>query len=455
MNNRQLDLGTAPMKKLLFSMAVPTITAQIVNMLYNLVDRIYIGRIPEVGDIAFTGVSVCFPLIIFITGFASLMAYGAAPRASIAQGREDPEEAQHIMGNAFVMLLIAAACLTTVFLLFANPLLMAFGASEATVVYGETYLRIYAIGTVSVQLTLGMNAFITGQGFTRVSMKTVLIGAILNIILDPILIFGLGMGVAGAATATVISQTVSAIWVVYFLRSNKTKWRLERRYMKLKACIVKPSLALGLTPFIMTSTESIIAICFNTSLFRYGGDVAVGAYGAMVSVMQMIMMPLQGVAQGAQPITSYNYGARKPERVRASFKLLFKASITFSLVVCGTVLVFPQVFVGLFLTTPEMIAYASWGIRIYLFGMTLMGMQLACQQTFLAIGDAKTSLFLATLRKIFLLIPLIYILPNFFDDKAFAVLLAEPVADIIAITTTVVMFKFRFGKAMEALEKSV
>lgn len=455
MNDRQAQLGTAPIKKLLFSMAVPTITAQLVNMLYNLVDRMFIGHIPDVGDVAFTGVSVCFPILIFIAGFASLMAMGGAPRASIAQGRGDTEEAERIMGNSFTLLVITALVLTTVFSLFSYEILMAFGSSDQTVSYGQTYLNIYALGTLSVQLTLGMNAYITAQGFTKISMKTVLIGAILNIILDPIFIFVLGWGVAGAAIATVISQTVSALWVMRFLLGNHTKWRLRRCNLRLRKSIVLPTLALGISPFIMTSTESLIAICFNTSLSYYVGDIAVGAYGAMAIIMQFIFMPLQGLAQGAQPITSYNYGARKPERVRQSFTLLFKAALCFSALVWSSVMLFPHVFLGLFLSSPDMLDYAVWGIRIYLAGMGIMGMQLACQQTLIALGDAKTSLFLAALRKIILLIPLIYILPNFFDNKALGVLLAAPIADIIAVATTVTVFRKRFAKAMAQLEKDV
>lgn len=455
MSNRQAQLGTAPIKKLLFSMAIPTITAQLVNMLYNLVDRMFIGHIPEVGDVAFTGVSVCFPILTFIAAFAYLMAMGGAPRASIAQGRGDTEEAQQIMGNSFTLLVITALVLTTIFSLFSYEILMLFGSSEQTVSYGQTYLNIYALGTLSVQITLGMNAYITAQGFTRISMKTVLIGAILNIILDPIFIFVFGWGVAGAAIATVLSQTVSALWVLRFLLGKHTKWHLRLCNLRLRKSVVLSILALGVSPFIMASTESLIAICFNTSLSRYVGDIAVGAYGAMAIVMQLILMPLQGLAQGAQPITSYNYGAHQPERVRESFSLLFKSAFCFSILVWSCAMLFPRVFLGLFLSSPEMLDYAVWGLRIYLAGMGIMGMQLACQQTLIALGDAKTSLFLAALRKIILLIPLIYILPHFFENKAFGVLLAAPTADVIAVATTVTVFHKRFAKAMTKLEQDI
>ncbi|WP_409967309.1 MATE family efflux transporter [Bengtsoniella intestinalis] len=453
MNRNQVDLATTPVKKLFFTLSIPTITAQIVNMLYNLVDRMYISRIPDVGDIAFTGVSVCFPIIMFITAFTYLAASGGAPRAAIAQGRGNQAEAEQIMGNSFGLLLLFAAILTPILLFLTTPLLMAFGASDQTVGYGATYLSIYGLGTISVQLTLGLNTFITAQGFTRISMKTVLIGAILNIILDPIFIFALGLGVAGAALATILSQTVSALWVLRFLTGKQTKWHLRRSTMKLRKSVALPSLALGLSPFVMASTESLVAINFNTSLLRYGGDIAVGAYGSMASIMQMVMMPLQGLSQGAQPIASFNYGAKNPDRVRQSFYLLRKVSVIFSLTIWVLVMLFPEVFVGIFLTTDEMIAYGAWGIRIYLGVIGLMGLQIACQQTLMALGDAKTSLFLAALRKIILLIPLIYILPCFLADKDFAVLLAAPVADFLAFTTTFVVFHFRFKKLISPLEK--
>ena len=456
MNKRTVDLGSGSVGKLLFSLALPTITSQIVNMLYNLVDRIYIGHmepVETVGKLALTGVGVCLPIILVISAFASLVAMGGAPRASIAEGRGESAAAEKIMGNSFTLLLLTSLVLTAVFQLFAQPLLLTFGASENTVGYALDYLRIYTLGTVFVQLTLGMNAYITAQGFTTVSMKTTLIGAGLNIVLDPVFIFGLDMGVRGAALATILSQAVSAAWVLRFLTGSKTRWRLRRENLRPVPAVFLPCVALGLAPFIMQSTESLIAVCFNSSLLEYGGDVAVGAMTVLTSVMQFAMMPLQGLSQGAQPIVSYNFGARKAGRVRAAFRCLLISCVVYSLTFWAVVQLMPAVFIRLFNSEAELVAYAAWALRIYMGATGIFGIQIACQQTFIALGNAKTSLFLAILRKIILLIPLIYILPNFFADKAFAVFLAEPVADLLAVATTATMFFFQFRRAMAELEQ--
>lgn len=456
MNKRTVDLGSGSVGKLLFSLALPTITSQIVNMLYNLVDRIYIGHmepVETVGKLALTGVGVCLPIILVISAFASLVAMGGAPRASIAEGRGESAAAEKIMGNSFTLLLLTSLVLTAVFQLFAQPLLLTFGASENTVGYALDYLRIYTLGTVFVQLTLGMNAYITAQGFTTVSMKTTLIGAGLNIVLDPVFIFGLDMGVRGAALATILSQAVSAAWVLRFLTGSKTRWRLRQENLRPVPAVFLPCVALGLAPFIMQSTESLIAVCFNSSLLEYGGDVAVGAMTVLTSVMQFAMMPLQGLSQGAQPIVSYNFGARKAERVRAAFRCLLVSCLVYSLTFWAVVQLMPAVFIRLFNSEMELVAYAAWALRIYMGATGIFGIQIACQQTFIALGNAKTSLFLAILRKIILLIPLIYILPNFFADKAFAVFLAEPVADLLAVATTATMFFFQFRRAMAELEQ--
>lgn len=452
MKRENVDLGKGPVGKLLFSLALPTITSQIVNMLYNLVDRIYIGHMEGVGKLALTGVGVCLPIIVMISAFAALLAMGGAPRASIQEGRGDLAGSERIMGNCFSMLLCASVVLTVVFRLFARPLLMTFGASGNTIGYALDYMRIYALGTLFVQVTLGMNAFITAQGFTTVSMKTVLIGAGANIVLDPIFIFALDMGVRGAALATVLSQAVSGIWVLCFLMGRKTKWRIRRENLRPRAKVVLPCLALGLAPFIMQSTESLIAVCFNSSLLKYGGDLAVGAMTVLVSMMQFAMMPLQGLTQGAQPIISYNYGARNSERVRAAFRCLLRACILYSLALWAVVQLFPRSFVMVFNSDAELVEYAAWALRIYMAATGIFGVQIACQQTFIALGNAKTSLFLAVLRKIILLIPLIYILPCFFENKVFAVFLAEPVADLLAVCTTAVMFAAQFKRSMEELE---
>ncbi len=455
MSQKQADLGSGRVGKLLFSLALPTITSQIVNMLYNLVDRVYIGHMQPadtVGKLALTGVGVCLPVIMIISAFAALMAMGGAPRASIQEGKGNPAESERIMGGCLTLLVITSLCLTAVFQLLAEPLLLTFGASENTIGYALSYMRIYSLGTLFVQLTLGMNTYITAQGFTTVSMKTVLIGAILNTILDPIFIFGLGLGVRGAALATILSQAVSAAWVMRFLTGGRTKWRIRRENLRPRAAVVLPSLALGLSPFIMQSTESLIAMCFNSSLLKYGGDIAVGAMTVLTSIMQFAMMPLQGLTQGAQPIISYNYGARNAQRVRDAFRVLLRSCLAYSLAMWALVQLFPQVFARIFNNSPELVEYTAWALRIYMAASGIFGIQIACQQTFVSLGNAKTSLFLAVLRKIILLIPLIYILPSFFANKVFAVFLAEPVADALAVTTTAIMFAMQFRPAMERLE---
>ena len=456
MNPRSVDLGSGNVRKLMFSLALPTILSQIVNMLYNLVDRVYIGHmqpVDTVGALALTGVGVCLPVILIISAFAALLAMGGAPRASIFEGRGEPGQSERIMGNSFTLLVCISLVLTVLLQLFAEPLLLLFGASENTIGYALSYLKIYSLGTICVQMTLGMNAYITAQGFTTVSMKTVLIGAILNTILDPIFIFVLDMGARGAALATILSQTVSALWVLRFLTGSTTRWRLRRENLRPVPAVFLPSLALGLSPFIMQSTESLIAVCFNSSLLKYGGDIAVGCMTVLISIMQLAMMPLQGLTQGAQPIVSYNFGARNAQRVRDAFKTLLTACLTYSLVLWAAVQLFPRTFVLICNNAPQLVAYAAKALRIYMAATGIFGIQIACQQTFIALGNAKTSLFLAALRKIILLIPLIYILPHFFVNKVIAVFLAEPVADLLAVATTATMFSIQFRKSMAELEK--
>ena len=454
---KAVDLGSGSVKKLLFSLALPTITSQIVNMLYNLVDRVYIGHmqpVDTVGALALTGVGVCLPVILVVSAFAALMAMGGAPRASIQEGRGDLQGAERIMGNSFSLLICTALILTVVLQLFAEPLLLTFGASENTISYALDYMKIYSLGTVSVQVTLGMNAYITAQGFTTVSMKTVLIGAILNTILDPIFIFALGLGVRGAALATILSQTVSALWVLRFLTGSRTKWKLRPANLKPVPAVFLPCIALGLSPFIMQSTESLISVCFNSSLLKYGGDLAVGAMTVLISIMQLAMMPLQGLTQGAQPIISYNYGARNAQRVRDAFRCLLVSCVAYSMTLWALVQLFPQAFALIFNNDPALVEYAAWALRVYMAATGIFGVQIACQQTFIALGNAKTSLFLAVLRKIILLIPLIFILPHFFTNKVFAVFLAEPLADVLAVCITAAMFAVQFKKSMAELEKT-
>ena len=454
MNQRETgDLGQGSVGKLLLRLALPTITAQLVNALYNMVDRIYIGHIPVVGRTALTGVGVCMSLIMIISAFAALTAMGGATRASIFLGRGDRAGAEKILGNCVTGAVSAGLILTVVFLIFSRPLLMAFGASEETIGYAVQYMKIYALGTVFVELALGLNAFITAQGFASVAMVSVLIGAVANMILDAVLILGLGMGVAGAALATIISQGLSALWVVRFLLGKKTGLRIRRENLGLDWKLYGPCLALGLSPFIMQSTEGVISVCFNASLQRYGGDLAVGAMTILASVMQFSMLPLSGLSQGAQPITGYNFGARKPERVRESFAILLKCSLGYSTALWLIVMLFPRLLATLFAQDSAFLDYTAWALRIFMATSVVMGIQIACQQTFIAIGNAKTSLFLAIYRKIILLIPLIYILPYFFENKVMAVFLAEPVADVIAVTTTLILFVWQFKKALQELRE--
>ena len=444
-------LGTEPVGKLLFRLSIPTVVAQLVNMLYNIVDRIYIGHMPGDGSLALTGVGVCMPLIMLVSAFAALVSSGGAPRASIFMGKNEYHSAEKTLGNCFSLLGVISLLLTTILLLWSEDLLLAFGASENTIGYATDYMSIYAIGTVFVQLTLGMNFFITAQGFTQISMVTVLIGAIANIVLDPVFIFGLHMGVSGAALATIISQAISCIWVVCFLCSKKTHLRLKKENLSLQANIILPCVALGTAAFIMQASESIISVCFNSSLLQYGGDIAVGTMTIMVSVMQFAMLPMQGIAQGAQPISSYNYGARNAARVKRTFKLLLRSCLIYSFTLWLAVMICPSFFVGIFTPDEALIQYASPMLRIYLGGMCIFGIQIACQMTFTSLGKAVNSIIVAVFRKFVLLLPLIYIMPQLIADKALGVYMAEPVADVIAVTFTAILFAVQFKKAIQEI----
>ena len=451
-SNQSQALASAPVGKLLAKLAAPAIAAQIVNLLYNMVDRMYIGRIEGVGKLALTGVGVCFPLIMIISAFAALVGMGAAPRTSIFMGKGDRETAERIMNNSFSLLMIIAAVLTVVFFFFAEPVLMKFGASENTIQYALDYMKIYSLGTVFVLFTLGMNSFISAQGFAKTSMLTVVLGAAFNIVLDPIFIFVFDMGVKGAAVATVISQLVSAAWIFRFLCGSRTELKLKAAYMVPDPKIFLPSMALGLSPFIMQATESLISVSFNSSLLKYGGDTAVGSMTILTSVMTFSILPLQGLCQGAQPIISYNYGAKSAERVRKAFRLTLISCLVYSFAMWALVMLFPETFIKLFNSDAELVAFASRALRIYMAVNCVFGAQIACQQTFISIGNAKCSLFLALLRKIILLIPLIYILPLFIADQTTAVFMAEPVADMIAVSCTVLLFRHEFRKAVKTLQ---
>lgn len=445
-------LGTAPIGKLLFKLAIPTIAAQLINMLYNVVDRIYIGHIDGDGSLALTGLGVCLPIIMIVSAFAALISSGGAPRASIFMGKGDNDSAEITLGSCFSAQLIVSIILTAVLLIWHRPLLLEFGASENTIGYASDYLAIYALGTVFVQLTLGMNAFITAQGFTRIGMFTVLIGAVLNIILDPVLIFGLDMGVKGAALATVISQAVSCVWVIIFLLGKKTVLKLRARNLGIKLHYLMPCIALGLAPFIMQASESVITVAFNSSLLKYGGDIAVGAMTIFASVMQLALMPLQGLAQGAQPIAGYNLGARNSERIKRVFKILLISSLAYSLTVWVAVTVFPTAFASIFTSDAGLIDFASRYLRIYCGALGIFGAQIACQMTFVSLGKALSSVVVAVMRKFVLLLPLIYIIPAMFQNKTLGVFTAEVVADVISVIFTVILFSFQFRKVIKSIE---
>ncbi len=455
MNTDKEFLRTEPLGRLLLKLALPTVAAQLINMLYNIVDRIYIGHIPDIGATALTGVGVCMPLIMIVSAFAALVGYGGAPRASIFMGKQDKESAEKTLGNCFVLQILISVVLTIVLLIWNRDFLMAFGASENTIEYGVNYMNIYALGTIFVEITLGMNAFITAQGFAKTGMLSVLIGAVANIILDPVFIFGFHMDVRGAALATIISQALSCIWVVSFLCGKKTFLKIRRKNLRLVPKIILPCLALGVATFIMQASESVISVCFNSSLQKYGGDIAVGAMTILTSVMQFAMLPLQGLGQGAQPIISYSYGAGDQDRVRSAFKLLLKVSLGYSVFLWILVMALPGGFAAMFTSDTRLMEYTRTALRIYMGSMFLFGIQMACQMTFNALGKAKESIVVAVMRKFVLLIPLIYIMPQILrSDQTMAVYMAEPIADLLAVTFTAVLFGIQFKKILGSMKKN-
>lgn len=451
MDNKDF-LGKEPVGKLLMRLALPTIAAQIINVLYNIVDRIYIGHIPEVGALALTGVGVCLPLIMIVSAFAALVGSGGSPRASIFMGRKDNDMAEKILGNCFALQVIISVVLTFVLFTSNRGMLLSFGASEKTIEYAVDYMNIYAAGTIFVQLTLGMNTFITTQGFAKTGMLSVLIGAVTNIILDPIFIFGFNMGVRGAALATVLSQAASCIWVLSFLFGKKTILKIKKCNIRLQKNIIIPCVGLGLSVFIMQASESVISVCFNSSLLKYGGDIAVGAMTILTSVMQFAMLPLQGLGQGAQPIISYNYGAKNADRVKATYWLLLKLSVAYAMLLWASVMLFPKIFAGMFTSDAALIDFTENALRIYMACLGIFGIQMACQLTFTSLGKAKASIAVAVMRKFILLIPLIYIMPNIFTaDKTTAVYMAEPIADFFAVVFTIFLFRHQYKKIMNEL----
>ena len=448
MAKRENDLGRDPIGPLLVRLAVPAVTAQLVNALYNIVDRMYIGHIEGAGDLALTGLGICFPVIMFVSAISTLVGMGGGSRAVVRMGEGKMEEANAILGSCTALLVLLSILVTVGFQVVREPMLLLFGATENTLSYASDYLTIYLWGTIFVEISLGLNFFIISQGFSTVSMATVLIGAVTNIVLDPIFIFGFGMGVQGAALATITAQAVSAVWVLRFLSGKRTRLRFQRRYFRLDGRVLAPVLAVGVSPFIMQSTESLVNISFNSSLKAFGGDPAVGAMTICSSIMQIFSMLFQGLSQGAQPIVGFNYGAGQIDRVKKTFRLLFFSSLAFSTAAWGAIELFPQVFVSIFNDEPELVSIAVWTLRVYAAGMFMLGIQFSCQQTFVALGEAKVSLFLALLRKIILLIPLIFILPNFFTDKVLGVFVAEPAADVLAATTTGLIFLWRFPRIL-------
>lgn len=453
------QLASAPVTPLLLRLAIPTILAQLVNLLYNIVDRIYIGHMPVVGDIALTGVGLCFPVIYLLSAFAALLGQGGAPRAAIAMGRGDNDEAERILGTCFTSLIVTALLLTAAFQLWGEELLWLFGASEDTIGYALPYMRVYAAGSLFVMLALGMNLFITTQGYTTFSMITVVIGAVLNIVLDPVFIYAFDMGVASAAWATILSQAVSAAFAVAFFFGKRTKLRLKKAYLLPKPRILGPVLALGFAPFVMQATEALVNVAFNSSLQAYGGDIPVGCMTVSSTIMQMFWLPSQGIGQGAQPIISYNFGAGNIERVRKAFMTMLVVSIIFIGAGWLAVMLFPGFFIRIFNDSPALMEMGSWTLRVYLAAFFLMALQMSIQQVFVSVGRAKSAVVVASVRKLVLLVPLIYILPHFFEDKVFAVFLAEPVSDFFSVLTATILFLatmrgMLWGKKKERSQKA-
>ena len=446
MNHKDERLGTEPLGRLMFSLAVPSVAAQLINVLYNIVDRIYIGHIPEYGDVALTGVGVTFPILTLISAFSAFAGMGGAPLASIQLGKQNKQKAEQILGNSAGLLVLCAVILTVFFSVFKTPILYAFGASDATITYARDYITIYLIGTIFVQLALGLNAYISGQGEAKIAMFSVLIGAVLNICLDPVFIFLFHLGVRGAALATIISQAVSAAWVVRFLTSEKSVMRLTFKNMHLNGATIKMIAGLGISPFIMQSTESLVTITLNTGLQKYGGDLYVGSMSILMSIMQLITIPVQGITQGIQPVISYNYGAGNIDRVKATLKRMILVCLSGTLVLAGVAIFFPEVYTGLFTNNKELLELTCKVMPVYFLGISIFGIQCACQTSFISLGQAKVSLFIALLRKIILLIPLAVILPKFMG--VMGIYRAEPVADTISVLTTSVVFVITMKKVL-------
>lgn len=448
MNER---LENEKISTLLISLAIPSILAQLTTLIYNLVDRIYIGRLPN-SSLAIAGIGLCTSIITIITAVTNLFGRGGAPLASIRLGEKNTEEAQKILGNCFKSLMITSIIIIVILNLFGTQILMLFGASENTLDYALQYLRIYSWGTIFAQLSVGLNYFINAQGFAKYGMFTLLLGGILNIILDPVFIFLFDMGVAGAAVATVISQFVSCLWVLGFFFGKKTMLRLTKKSLKYDLNVMKRVFGLGLSPFFMSSTEGILQVSFNRQLLFYGGDIAVSAMTIMMSMSQILSLPMEGIAQATQPIISYNYGAGKYDRVKKTISLALKAALTYSIVGVLLMELFPSLFVQLFANDPELVELASWMLRVYVFGFIIMGANSTFQQTYTSLGFGKRSFFFAFYRKIILLIPLIYFLPNVISNGVLAVMLAEPISDLLTTITNSFSFKSFIKKHLQTTD---
>lgn len=447
-------LKNEPIGKLFFKLALPSVLAQLVSLLYNIIDRMYLGHMKDVGSIALTGVGLCMPVICIINAFTMLIAQGGAPHASIAMGKDDKNRAEKILGNCVISLVGISLVLMVLFLLSGRSMLMMFGASEETIVYALPYMQIYVLGNVFVMGSLGLNQFITTQGFTRFSMINVITGAVCNIILDPIFIFAFGLGVRGAAIATVLSQVLVSVMAVRFLTGKKTFLKIKKEHFRLENDIMLPVLTLGLAPFIMQATEAALNISFNYSLQKYGGDIAVGAMTIASTVMQMFWIPSNGIGQGAQPIISYNYGAQDKERLKKIVRMMFIVMEVYFFVGWAAVELFPQFFIRMFnSSSQELFDTTMVTLRVYVASLGLFGLQSSVQQFFVSTGQAKASMFIACLRKVILLIPFIFILPLFMADKVFAVFLAEPVSDLISVITATSIFLCKFPKIMQQMEK--
>lgn len=447
------DLGNDKISALMVKMAIPSIVAQVINILYNMVDRIYIGHIKGIGADALTGVGIAFPIVVFISAFSAFVGAGGAPLSAIFQGKGDKDRAEKILGNGVSMLIFFSAVLMLIFYIFKKPLLYAFGASENTFGYASDYISIYLIGTIFVELSLGLNTYIIAQGESVTGMLSVLIGAISNIVLDPIFIFVFNLGVKGAAIATIISQFLSAVWVVGFLLSRRAVLRIKPKNLSPDLKIMGSIASLGISPFVMRSTESFVSIVLNSGMQRYGGDIYVGSITIMQSVMQFFSAPIGGFTQGIQPIISFNFGARKFERVKRTYKSTIAICFGFSFLGAASAMIFPEFYASFFTTDTALIKLVGQKMPVFMAGMLIFGIQQAIQPTFMALGQAKISLFIATLRKIILLIPLALILPKFFGTNG--VYFSEPISDIISAVTAILLFLLNIKKILtnDALDK--